>query len=59
MTLRARRNGRFGSPTALQATLAAVSAAQGKAAETAGKPTYAALTAGLRLTAVMLGVVAG
>jgi hypothetical protein len=39
--------------------LATMSAAQGEAAETAGKPTYAALTAGLRLTAVVLGIVAG
>jgi hypothetical protein len=35
-----------------------MSAAQGEAAETAGKPTYPALTAGLRLTAVVLGIVA-
>jgi hypothetical protein len=38
--------------------LAAMSAAQGEAAETAGKP-YSALTAELRMTAVVLGIVAG
>jgi hypothetical protein len=31
-----------------------MSPAEGEAAETARKPTYAALTAGLRLTAVVL-----
>ena len=36
-----------------------MSAAQAEAAETAGKPTYAALTAEFRLTAVVRGVVAG
>jgi hypothetical protein len=36
-----------------------MSAAEGEAAEIAGKPTYAAPTAGLRLAAVVLGIVAG
>jgi hypothetical protein len=53
------RQVRFGSRFCLSGHLAAMSAAQGEAAETAGKPTYAALTAGLRLTAVVLGIVAG
>ena len=35
-----------------------MSAAEGEAAETAGKPTYTALTAGLGLTAAVLGIVA-
>jgi hypothetical protein len=58
------RSARFGNAGlgvtySLTGHLAAVSAAQGEAAETAGKPTYAALTAGLRRTAVVVGVVAG
>ena len=50
---------RLGVRYCLPGHLAAMSAAEGEAAETAGKRTYAALTAGLRLTAVVPGTGAG